>query len=269
MIGAQLVVDLGATWTRIGWAGDERPSLRFPTPMGRDQLLDEFSGQALGLMRTADEVDHVKVACPGLVRDGVVLRSLYTPLSGVNLQALLEARIGVRVAVLNDVDAQALGDPGYNSSSSYFIVSSGTAVGGAYVRHGDLVTGRDGSISEVGHFPVGLHDTRCACGGFRCLDTVLSGRHLAATLGENWWSSDSSSTAGALIDAGVALSRALRCLGALLDLEYIRLVGSVFNRGELWRGFAGEHCGLGSDVGIVHSPDAWPLVAALNPILMS
>lgn len=258
-----VVVDVGATEIRAGISSSAMPSVSACTATSDSHTLITQVAEMIGaLLRQYPKLaaNIVSVGCPGVVRDGVVERALYLPLTGVDVAAELKCRIGAAVTVSNDVDAQAVGAMAV-PSRSYFVIAVGTAVGGAYVADGELQQGRVGSIAEIGHLPVGVTSERCECGGVGCLDTAVAGWALDRKLGPVWWAQPSPEADAALHMAGAALSRAARAVGTLYDVDYVLMLGKVFGFAVLWKGFYSEHAGLGADVPITASQSTWGYAA--------
>jgi glucokinase len=261
MHGAIFVADVGATWIRAGLSTDARPRTAVPTGATSGEIIVQIC-QLVAEIGSDVLLDALAIGCPGLVSKGTVLSALYVDLSGVPLASQLAERTGRRTVVINDVDGQAMGDAGYGTEQSYFLISAGTAVGGAFVQGGVLVTGRRGSVSEIGHVPCADPAQKCRCGGLGCLDVALSGAQLEQKLGVEWWQATRDETAGELSAAGAAASRATRCVSVLHDLDYVHLVGRVFLNPIVMAGFATAHsAGLGTDVPVRRTEDGWKLAA--------
>ncbi|MGN6664646.1 MAG: ROK family protein [Solirubrobacterales bacterium] len=256
-----IVIDVGGSAIRAGFGDATRPTivLRWPAmtndPVGAIASAVDAVRRREGTRR----VQAVALGCPGVIdRDGRVVLAFFVPLNGIDLRADLEAAIGLRVIISNDVDAQAMGDAGVTAGRSFFVVSAGTAVGGAHVDHGELRVGQRGSKGEVGHLPVARESRPCPCGGSHCLDLQLSGWALEQSLGPSWWKRAlDDRTNRALHDAGAALGHATRTLDLLLDLDYVLLLGRVFSYPILWQGFESARTGLGADLPVCVARDTW------------
>lgn len=120
-------------------------------------------------------IEAVGVGVPGFVRRRVVLASPNFPSwREVPLGALLEARLGVPVAILNDANAAALGAwEQHGGGADLVLLTLGTGVGGGVISEGRLLTGRAGTGAELGHIFVG-GQRPCGCGGVGCLETWCS-----------------------------------------------------------------------------------------------
>jgi len=86
-------------------------------------------------------------------------------------------RLGLPVAVLNDVRAGAIGEGGFGAArgeSDYVYVALGTGVGAAIITGGRVLPGAHGHAGELGHIGVRQPGRRCACGARGCLETLMS-----------------------------------------------------------------------------------------------
>ncbi len=129
-------------------------------------------------VRTAS-LRGVGVGAPGLIdcRRGVV-HSLVN-VSGwrdVPLAALLSRRLGVRVAVDNDVNLVALGEWRFGAgrgARDLVCITLGTGVGGGLVIDGALYRGISGAAGELGHMVIDARGPRCHCGRRGCLEALV------------------------------------------------------------------------------------------------
>ena len=129
---------------------------------------------------------HVGACMPGLVdpAQGLVRHAVNLEVESLDLAGALATRLGVPVAVENDVKAAALGawrlgegtSRGGRAALAY--LNLGTGLASAVVRDGVVVRGIDGAAGEIGHLPVG-GDEPCTCGQVGCLETVASGSALS------------------------------------------------------------------------------------------
>ena len=146
-------------------------------------------------------------ACmPGLVdpASGMVRHAVNLGVEAMDLRRGLSEALGMEVSVENDVKAAALGahallrarsgapvlaagpapvSPGASVSPevpegrTLAYLNLGTGLAAAVVRDGQVLRGRDGTVGEIGHFPV-AGGTLCKCGQFGCLETLASGSAL-------------------------------------------------------------------------------------------
>jgi predicted NBD/HSP70 family sugar kinase len=97
----------------------------------------------------------------------------------VPLRAELEARLGLPVAVENDVNVATLGAVALSGIRDLVYLSIGTGLAAGLVLDGTLRRGATGAAGEIGHVPIDPLGAVCQCGQRGCLETVASGRALA------------------------------------------------------------------------------------------
>lgn len=82
------------------------------------------------------------------------------------------------IACTNDANAAALGEMHYCNDSSIgssVLMTLGTGVGGGIILNHKVLNGAHGGAGELGHMQVDkVHNYRCNCGGYGCLETVAS-----------------------------------------------------------------------------------------------
>ncbi len=188
-----LGVDLGATNARAAVV-DERGRVRAAR---RARLGEARSPEAVaGLVaRLADEalaeaglesggVAGVGVGAAAQVRgaSGVIALAPNLGWREVPFGALLEARLGRPVRLLNDLDAIAWGEVRHGAARGFqdvLVVFCGTGIGGGLVLGGRLHGGAGGVAGEIGHVKVrGSDGALCGCGGRGCLEAYLGGKNL-------------------------------------------------------------------------------------------
>lgn len=73
---------------------------------------------------------------------------------GTPIQKELEAQFNLPVFVVNDVDAALLGEQFIGAAKSVeevYCIALGTGIGGAYLSHGQLVSGAHGTANSIGY----------------------------------------------------------------------------------------------------------------------
>lgn len=99
---------------------------------------------------------------------------------------LADALDGLDVFVDRDTAMAAIGEAlvGVARGIADFVyVTVSTGLGGAIVSGGRMLRGATNTAGEIGHWPVGLDDTRCGCGSRGCAEAYAGGRNLAAAFG--------------------------------------------------------------------------------------
>lgn len=212
-----LGLDLGATKT-LGVVLDEDGAVvdeeRTGTRPGPDGVVATAAHVVEALRRRAGEarVGTVGLGLPGLVdaERGRVRHAVNLGLDGEWLPVgeLLASRIGVPVAVENDVNAAALGAAALGDTDDLVYLSVGTGLAAGLVLGGRLHRGGLGAAGEIGHVSVDPSGARCGCGQRGCLETVASGSALAAA----WACADASpgEAVFAAAEAGDARAVAVR-----------------------------------------------------------
>lgn len=262
-------VDLGGTKIaaavvgRDGSCGEIRT---VPTP-GNDgpQAILRAVADLVPDVAAGREICAVGVGSAGAIdqEHGVVVSSTDTlrGWTGTPVAPRLQEMFGVPVAVLNDVDAHALGEARQGAAAdaaSVLVVAAGTGIGAAVVLEGQVLRGGHHMAGEVGHLPVpGAEGLLCPCGREGHLEAVASGHGLArlharlhplhARLHSRAASAPlTAREIVALADEGdldaqesvrrsaTALGRGIAGMVTVLDPEVVLLTGGLADAGELW-----------------------------------
>lgn len=124
-------------------------------------------GCGIGLAGQVDRERGLLVGTPNLAR-GVV---------DMPVRDLLEKRLGLPVALGNDVEIAALGEQHYGAGegcADFVCVFVGTGVGGAIIERGELRRGATGTAGEIGHTIIQYDGRLCGCGGRGHLEAYAS-----------------------------------------------------------------------------------------------
>ncbi|MBG0564784.1 ROK family protein [Actinoplanes aureus] len=253
MTGAVAAVDIGGTKIAAALVTDDdviRERVQVDTPSGAPAILCVVAELIAGLCSRSGQgtVRAVGVGAPGVIDSTTgVVRSATGILpgwAGTPVRDELAGRLGLPVAVANDVRAAALGavrDPAVRDRSHLLHVSVGTGVGGALVRHGRLVPGPHAVAGEIAHLLVpDAGALPCGCGRYDHLEAAVAGPAIAAAYAR--------ATSGPVRpltevaarmragdqDAGTAIRSAARLLGralaglvAAVDVDAVTLGGGV------------------------------------------
>ena len=129
-------------------------------PVGK--TLEEFLDHVEKLYRDCGDIDGIACSFPGEVHseEGVILGiSAVEQLHEVPLKQMISERCGgLRVTMLNDANAAAMGELWKGVGRSYkniAFVIVGSGVGGAVVENGLLYPGTTKNKAEIGNFPMG------------------------------------------------------------------------------------------------------------------
>lgn len=129
----------------------------------------------------------IGVGCTGPVDPitGVLGPNSFLPLwEGVHTIEVMQAALGVPVAIENDADAAALGEAAWGAgqgASRCIYVTVSTGIGCGIVIDGRLYRGAGESHPELGHVIIDASSgPLCYCGGRGCWESLASGTALAA-----------------------------------------------------------------------------------------
>lgn len=253
-------VDLGGTKTAVALVSSdgvlgEVVSAPTPAAEGGEAVLDVVADLVRRVL--TDDVVGIGIGTAGVVEaaTGTIISSTDTfrDWVGTDVPAGLRSRLvwgpERRIAVLNDVDAHAVGEFRFGAGKgvdSLFMVAVGTGVGGALVLDGRLRTGARSVAGEIGHIPTpGAEHLRCPCGRLGHLEAIAAGpaierQYAALGAGE---ASGREIMARATHDddaravvrkAAVALGKAIAGVVTTLDPDAVVVGGGVAEAGPVW-----------------------------------
>ncbi|MHA4816737.1 ROK family protein [Streptomyces aculeolatus] len=175
--------------------------------------------------------------------------------AGTALRDELGRRLGVPVAVDNDVHAHALGETWRGAAAGrthVLLVAAGTGIGGSLVLDGRVHRGARSAAGHLGHMPVPAAAGRpCACGGTGHAEGVAAGPAMAAEYARRT-GEDGSAVGGGLAvvaeraaagdavavavleEGAVALGEAVGGLVNALDPGLVLVTGGVSRCGPAW-----------------------------------
>ncbi|HWI66042.1 MAG TPA: ROK family protein [Symbiobacteriaceae bacterium] len=195
---AYLGIDIGGTGIKAAIVDEQGRILHHAeTPTraaeGASAILDRVEQVAGSLVsRSGIAVSACGVGSAGRIdhrRGYVVFASGNLPgWTGLSLGSELSKRLGLPVAVDNDVNVAAIAEGWVGSArgtGNYLMLTLGTGVGGAIVIGGKLWRGARSGAGEVGHmalFPGGLE---CNCGGRGCAEQYVSAKALTRRANEH------------------------------------------------------------------------------------
>jgi glucokinase len=134
---------------------------------------------------TPSQLHGIAVAAAGAVdtERGLVTSSPNLPgWRDVPLRDMIKERYKVKTVVINDANAEALGEHQLGAGrgvDNLILVTVGTGIGGGIIINGRLYTGSSGSAGEVGHITIDVNGPRCSCGNIGCWEMFASGRAMA------------------------------------------------------------------------------------------
>jgi len=179
--------DIGGTFIRavkIDMKGDILEKRKIKNPQDPQKIFDEIAKVTSDFGR----ITHIGIAAAGRI-DFETGKVTYAnenikDWSGVNILKEVKVRTGICPVTDNDVNAAAFAQWLISRENNLFMVTLGTGLGGAFIRKGEILRGRNGGAVEVGHFIFPGNDKRCACGKIGCIETILSGKVLSELLND-------------------------------------------------------------------------------------
>ena len=173
------VVDLGTGKT----LGSAKKRTSFND--GPDALLDRILGVGTGALKDAG-IKAKQISAIGLGAAGQVDATRGVLLGTPNLsRAVVELPVAARLqdefqvpaTLANDVHVAAMGEARFGAgvgARDFLCIFVGTGIGGAIVREGELLMGKDGTAGEIGHAMVVAGGRLCGCGGAGHLEAYAS-----------------------------------------------------------------------------------------------
>jgi len=185
-----LAVDLGGTRLRVAvtdegfrLSGRQEEATALPEgPEGVVRQIGRMVDRALTDSGVAQaRIRGVAVGSPGPLdaKLGVIHGAPnLTGWTKVPLKRMLEERLGLPVAVVNDANAAALAEHHLGAgrgTRDFVYLTISTGIGGGVIVNGQLLEGVSGTAGELGHTTIDRHGPVCKCGNIGCLEALASG----------------------------------------------------------------------------------------------
>jgi glucokinase len=188
-----IALDLGGTklagavvdsdWTLL-----HREQVSTPVTQGPDAVMASLIMMAQRLLAATPRAATIGVATAGMI-DHHSGRVIYANdnlpgWTGMAIGERMEAALGLRVLVDNDVNAMGLAEARLGAARgrrAVIALTIGTGIGGALLFEGRLYRGAAGLAGELGHICVHPSGPRCVCGRRGCLEVYAAGPRIAAS----------------------------------------------------------------------------------------
>jgi N-acetylglucosamine repressor len=181
LIGLNLAQDvfIGAV---VNLRGEIKETIEYPVQgLNGDQAL-RLVYQILDQLSTnnSEHLVGIGIGTPGLVntRNGIVVNAVNLDWQNLPLAQLVENRYHLPVSILNDSQANAIGEYVYGNNSpsegNLIVVNVKHGIGAGILINGRLFQGDGGGAGEIGHIVVQENGTLCRCGKHGCLETIAS-----------------------------------------------------------------------------------------------
>ncbi len=183
-------IDIGGTKIAVGVSdadGGLLASRRVPTadPEGPANALARALLALRECVPEGGQLGAVGVASCGPLdsKTGVILTPPNLPdWHGLPLVQVLEAELGIPVALENDCNAAALGEHRFGAGQGVddlLYVTLSTGIGSGLILGGRLHRGLRDSAGEIGHQTVDPRGAQCPCGNHGCLELLAGGPAIA------------------------------------------------------------------------------------------
>ncbi|MGW7425515.1 ROK family protein [Streptomyces sp. NPDC054813] len=244
-------IDIGGTTTQAVLCTPDLAVLdraQLPTPAAEGGTA--MVGAALTAVRRLLDRTPVRLLGAGVGAAGVVdaqagrilvASDSFRDWAGYEVTAAVQEALGVPASLDNDVNAFLRGEVARGAvvgETHVLGMTLGTGVGGALWLDGELYDGPRGAAGEIGHVP-GFGGLPCTCGGRGHLETLASGRALAAMYAERTGRTATArelavaagrgdADAVAVYEAaGAAVARAILLVAGVLDVTTCVVGGGV------------------------------------------
>lgn len=182
--------------------------------------------------------DKTALLCISICVIGSVEKSATSLWDNAYVIKKLKEKIGLPVVIDNNVRAFALAELIYGRriyNGSVLFLKWGPGIGSAIASNGELLSGSDAGIAEIGHYIINRNGKKCRCSRYGCLETEVSSIAICEelsnrlTFDEVIKSYDYNEDIRNFIDHKIDLvSIALTNTATILNAEKIILFGMVF-----------------------------------------
>lgn len=177
-----LALDIGGTVIKSALVDpDNHRSLRQERPSEGKRGGAVLIRNALDLAASYQDYDRIAISVTGQVnpQDGsIIFANDNVPgFTGTGVRDLFARQFQVPVAVMNDVNAAALGEAYFGAATDqqdFLCLTYGTGIGGAIVINRQVYTGSRGSAGEFGHILTHPGGLACTCGQRGCYEQYAS-----------------------------------------------------------------------------------------------
>ena len=184
-------IDLGATKVAGGVIDDKNEIIEKESILTRHNSEPELIAADIARMvfRFAARLnismsafDGIGIGIPGSVEKDTVKDANNIGFYDVPFANMVSARTGLPVTLSNDANAAARGEYVAGSgkgAESFFMLTIGTGIGGAYIYKGDIIKGCNLAAGEIGHMVIRVDGRPCSCGRKGCFEAYCSATALS------------------------------------------------------------------------------------------
>lgn len=158
-----------------------------------------------------------------------------------NLNEAFEKSFSLSCVTENNVKAFALAQLIYGSTpekAAVLYFKWGPGIGSAFSSGGNILSGNDNGVTEIGHYIVDPGGEKCRCGRYGCLETVASRKAICKSVGQNLTleeiaESDNKEIMN-IMDCKIdTVALALANTATILNAQKVVLFGSLFYCGKI------------------------------------
>lgn len=158
-----------------------------------------------------------------------------------NLNKAFERHFDLPCVTENNVKAFALSELIYGNATkqdSVLYFKWGPGIGSAFSAKGNVLSGGDNGVTEIGHYIVDPGGEKCRCGRYGCLETVASREAIIASVGKDLTLEEIAQSDDReiihIMDCKInTVALALANTATILNARKIVLFGSLFDCGEI------------------------------------
>ncbi len=179
-------IDIGGTNIAAGIVDEKynvivTDSVKTNAPRSAESICDDIDAMCRKLSDSSgipfDEINGIGIACPGIIKNGIVEVASNLKFDQVPLKDMIEERTGLKCDVCNDANAVALAEYIIQFDKKYHslvAITIGTGIGGGIIVDGKILDGFNGAGAEIGHMILNPGGRLCACGNKGCFEAYCS-----------------------------------------------------------------------------------------------
>lgn len=139
-----IAVDIGGTNTRIALVNNNKIKniFMYSTPKNKNKFLSELFCNIETMKKNTTA--GIGIACPGPLKNGIILNPPNIPIRNYNLKSEMEKRFKIKTIVENDAKCSAIAEHRFGCKKDNFILLTlGTGIGGGIFIDGKLLNKND------------------------------------------------------------------------------------------------------------------------------
>jgi len=171
-------IDVGGTTVKVGFVDNYEIKERLVVKTTKDKLFEDVCEKIKEFVDLKKiKIDSIGVGLPGHVVGTVIDKLPNIGIENLDIKPIFDKYFpNIEIKATNDANAAALGEMlADNKVKSAYMITLGTGVGGGLVIDSKVRDGAHANCGEIGHMFIDfVHNYKCSCGLFGCLETVAS-----------------------------------------------------------------------------------------------